>query len=207
MKENTTYYSCLEQHTNGSWWYHGKTFLHDVEARGYIRTAIDWRDSMQRIIRHTTELPKETLWSWGCREFCRPGDSRPVVTIDAEVVYELAKTVDAEQDKNAKFAKTIFRDSQAFLLNCPAGKASWKKGQHIIFHECEDRNHRIFSRVDIGDFVEYLRGISAKLPKVSQVEVKGPDWEWFDKYGHSPAIVFGQDAYVTFIPITGIYEK
>lgn len=87
IKKPLKYYSCLEQHKNGSWWYHMKTFRHAVEAIGWCHNFLRWRDSVQTVIEHDEPLPQETLWTTDFENFCPVGDSRPAATIKASQIF------------------------------------------------------------------------------------------------------------------------
>lgn len=53
-----TYYSCLELHNDGSWWYHGNTFSSREEADAFIIKWI-WFDDhrTKRIFEHSIPFP------------------------------------------------------------------------------------------------------------------------------------------------------
>ena len=63
------YYSIVEQHVDGSWWYHRKTFETKEEALEYAQGALDWRDSRQIVFKHSKKLPDETLWTRNFQDF------------------------------------------------------------------------------------------------------------------------------------------
>lgn len=63
------YYSVVEQHIDGSWWYHRRTFETKEEALEYAQGALDWRDSRQIVFEHSNKLPDETLWTRDFEEF------------------------------------------------------------------------------------------------------------------------------------------
>lgn len=68
-----TYYSLVEQHTNGAWWYHKKTFTSREEAEEYMKTWIWWDENRpKRIVEHTAPLPGKTLMSYDLKTFLDP---------------------------------------------------------------------------------------------------------------------------------------
>lgn len=69
------YYSVVEQHIDGSWWYHRKTFETKEEALEYSSVALGWRDSRQIVFEHTNKLPDQTLWTRNFEEFLWVGSS------------------------------------------------------------------------------------------------------------------------------------
>lgn len=69
------YYSVVEQHVDGSWWYHRETFETKEEALKYAQGALGWRDSRQMVLEHSTKLPDETLWTRNFQDFYWPGSS------------------------------------------------------------------------------------------------------------------------------------
>lgn len=63
-------YSLLEQHIDGSWWYHGHTFDRWYEAADFRRRWIWWDEKRnKRIIGHDDELPRETLYTCDFQKF------------------------------------------------------------------------------------------------------------------------------------------
>lgn len=63
-------YSLLEQHTDGSWWYHRETYTNQEEAK----EAEKWRkdhygDRPWRIFKHTVALPQKTLYTFDFQVF------------------------------------------------------------------------------------------------------------------------------------------
>ena len=64
-------YSVLEQHNDGSWWYHPK-FTHDTEkdAEEYFKKAFWWDlDRPHKIVEHTKPFPQKTISSFDCVHF------------------------------------------------------------------------------------------------------------------------------------------
>ena len=59
-----TYYSPLEQHLDGNWWYHRKTFTDKKEVEEYVAKWIWWdTDRPKTILEHYHPLPDETLYT------------------------------------------------------------------------------------------------------------------------------------------------
>ena len=86
------YYSIVERHTDGRWWYHRKTFTTEQEARDYAADALRWRDSRQVIIKHSKPLPDETLWTVNFDDFYWPGSTMLTYKADiVEVVADITK--------------------------------------------------------------------------------------------------------------------
>ena len=56
------YYTVLEQHADGSWWHHSKTFPTWGEAFDFVRGWIWWDGNRNKqIIGHDDPLPNRTL--------------------------------------------------------------------------------------------------------------------------------------------------
>ena len=71
----TTYYSLLEQHTNGAWWYHKLTFTSREEAEERFKTWLTGafiKERPRMILEHTSSLPKETMVTYDLRRFYDP---------------------------------------------------------------------------------------------------------------------------------------
>lgn len=67
------YYSLLEQHTNGAWWYHKTTFTSMEEAEEYIKDWLWWDKKRPKMIfAHTSWLPKETMVTYDFKRFRNP---------------------------------------------------------------------------------------------------------------------------------------
>lgn len=64
------HYTVLEQHVDGSWWHHGKTFDTWGEAHDFMRKWIWWDEKRNKqIIGHDDELPRETLYTCDFQKF------------------------------------------------------------------------------------------------------------------------------------------
>ena len=78
------FYSLLEQHIDGKWWYHRKTFTTRAEAEEMLPRWIWWDpDRPKKIIEHETPLPAATLYTTDCRTF-RDVSGEINVTIDSK---------------------------------------------------------------------------------------------------------------------------
>lgn len=76
------YYSVLEKHKDGSWWYHGHTFPTWGEADAYRKQWIWWdKDRPKTVIGHDDPLPELTLSTGDLRDFRSVGGPT-VCTID-----------------------------------------------------------------------------------------------------------------------------
>ena len=54
-------YSCLEQHRDGSWWHHCRTFNTREEAEKFIENWIPWdKDRPKTVFEHEFPLPEST---------------------------------------------------------------------------------------------------------------------------------------------------
>lgn len=95
------------------------------------------------------------------------------------------------------------QDTQLFLLDCGLAKGSWKKSQALLFNICRQLDRHLFTRQDVNHLALALRKINAD--QKNPTDVKGPDWEFYDRYGQAPGLVFGDNCYVTFIPVNGYY--
>lgn len=95
------YYSVVEQHVDGSWWYHRKTFETKEEALEYAQGALDWRDSRQIVFEHSTKLPDETLWTRNFQDFYWAGSSTLIAGHSdiVEIVADITKKGREEQKK------------------------------------------------------------------------------------------------------------
>lgn len=82
-------YSALEQHRDGSWWYHGRTFYNLTNAKEYLDATFWWDEERpQVIIEHEEELPRMTLWTGDCKTFKQVADSTPFITINSKIIYK-----------------------------------------------------------------------------------------------------------------------
>lgn len=68
------FYTVLEQHTDGSWWHHGKTFSTWGEAHDFMRGWIWWDEKRNKqIIGHDAPLPNRTLHTDDFKNFYEVG--------------------------------------------------------------------------------------------------------------------------------------
>lgn len=52
------YYSLIEKHTDGSWWYHGDTFASHREAEKGLEMFVYWdKQRVKRIFAHKNPFP------------------------------------------------------------------------------------------------------------------------------------------------------
>lgn len=80
----TKFYSLLEQHTNGAWWYHKLTFTSREEAEEVFKDWLvgDWITPRPRmILEHTSSLPKETMVTYDLRRFYDPYDPDELIAV------------------------------------------------------------------------------------------------------------------------------
>lgn len=74
-----TLYSLFEQHNDGSWWYHLKTFTDRAAAEDYMAKWIWWDESRKKtIFEHEQPLPQMTLWTPDFKSFFRIADTTPI---------------------------------------------------------------------------------------------------------------------------------
>lgn len=67
-------YSLLEQHLDGSWWYHGNTFATRAEAEAFSARWIWWdKGRPKTILEHERPLPKKTLSTHDFKTFKEVG--------------------------------------------------------------------------------------------------------------------------------------
>jgi len=95
----TKFYTPLEQHNNGSWWFHRLTFRNKQDALEYVDKAISWRDSHQVVIEHKTRLIDETLWTRDFDKFYWAG-STTIVACKAgliRVVKDVYKKAESQE--------------------------------------------------------------------------------------------------------------
>lgn len=80
--KKVTYYSLLEQHTNGAWWYHGNTYTSREEAEERFKTWIWWdKERPKKILEHTSSLPKETMVTYDFKRFRNPYDEDELIAV------------------------------------------------------------------------------------------------------------------------------
>lgn len=93
------YYSVVEQHIDGSWWYHRKTFETKEEALEYAQGALDWRDSRQIVFKHSKKLPDDTLWTRNFQDFYWVGSSTLIAGHSdiVEIVADITKKADEDE--------------------------------------------------------------------------------------------------------------
>lgn len=93
------YYSVVEQHVDGSWWYHRKTFETKEEALEYAQGALGWRDSRQIVFEHSTKLPDETLWTRNFQDFYWAGSSTLIAGHSdvVELVADITKKANEDE--------------------------------------------------------------------------------------------------------------
>ena len=78
----TKFYSLLEQHTNGAWWYHKMTYTTKEEAEERFKTWIWWDKERPKIIlEHTSSLPKETMVTYDFKRFRDPYDEDELIAV------------------------------------------------------------------------------------------------------------------------------
>lgn len=64
------YYSLIERHDDGSWWYHLRTFTDKEEAEAYLKKWIWWDEGREKMVfEHKDSIPQETLWSYDLKHF------------------------------------------------------------------------------------------------------------------------------------------
>lgn len=64
------HYTVLEQHVDGCWWHHGKTFDTWGEAHDFMRKWIWWDEKRNKqIVGHDEPLPDETLYTFDFLHF------------------------------------------------------------------------------------------------------------------------------------------
>lgn len=85
VETKVKYYSLLEQHNDGSWWYHRNTYTSRQEAEEALKRFC-WFDEERKkmILEHNTEIPNIglSLYTRDLKHFYRGGDNRtPVVTL------------------------------------------------------------------------------------------------------------------------------
>ena len=57
-------YSALEQHCDGSWWFHGDTFTSREEAGRFLPGWIGWDENRhKKIFYHEKPLPREECYT------------------------------------------------------------------------------------------------------------------------------------------------
>lgn len=71
------YFSALEQHNDGSWWYHGDTFGSRMEAEQFLKEWIWWdKDRKKEIVQHQLPFPgsgRRSYWTRDFRQFYNVG--------------------------------------------------------------------------------------------------------------------------------------
>lgn len=80
------FYSLLEQHNDGHWWYHGNkvTFASFLDARDYMKRWIWWDEKRNKqIIGHDEPLPDKTLYTRDFTDF-RDLYSTDIITVKCE---------------------------------------------------------------------------------------------------------------------------
>ena len=71
-----TYFYIIEQHVDGSWWYHNRINPNKSreEAEESFKKEFFWDlERTHKIIETTTLLPDKTLVSWDCVTWLNPG--------------------------------------------------------------------------------------------------------------------------------------
>ena len=64
------YWSLLEKHNDGSWWYHYRSFTDKKKAEEYMKGWIWWdKERPKMIIAHKEALPDETMWTYDFKKF------------------------------------------------------------------------------------------------------------------------------------------
>ena len=97
------------------------------------------------------------------------------------------------------------QDTQLFLLDCGLAKASWKAAQQVLFDRARKYDRYIFTRQDVQNFADQLQLLNSQ--QKNPVAFRFPDWDLYDRYGQAPGLCFGENCYVTFLPITGYFTK
>lgn len=82
-----------------------------------------------------------------------------------------------------------------FFLTAPTVKASSRVWERKLAALVKPLDESLLTRDEINDLTAFLKARAQEIG--FPAEVKGPDWVWYEKYDHSPAIIFG-DLYVNF---------
>ena len=64
------YYSALEQHKDGSFWYHGHTFENKEDAEKFVADWISWDPGrIKKVFEHKKPLPDQTCCTFDFKHF------------------------------------------------------------------------------------------------------------------------------------------
>ena len=82
-----------------------------------------------------------------------------------------------------------------FFLTAPTVKVSSRVWERKLAALVKPLAESLLTRDEINDLAAFLKARAQEIGYPA--DVKGPDWLYYEKYGHSPAIIFG-DMAVTF---------
>ena len=90
-----------------------------------------------------------------------------------------------------------------YLLEVSARKASWTKWETALHTLAKEYNHKLITYAGINDLCDRLDAEAAKYRNGQKV--RRPDWGFYVRYGQAPAIIIGENCYITLTPVNGYY--
>ena len=85
------FYSVLERHVDGRWWYHPGASSETIEGAEKWASKRDWMLETRPmcIVKHINPFPKMTLSSYSLDGFCEIGSEIPCTWMDCKIVKRL----------------------------------------------------------------------------------------------------------------------
>ncbi|MBR4131606.1 MAG: hypothetical protein IKT99_01390 [Oscillospiraceae bacterium] len=85
-----------------------------------------------------------------------------------------------------------------FFTYKPAVKSYHKVWPRKLAALVSELDETLLTHDEINDLAAFLKARAEELPGITKDDVRGPDWTYYDKYDHAPAIVIGSDMAITF---------
>ena len=93
-----------------------------------------------------------------------------------------------------------------YLLQCGNGKSSWKKWQSATFDLAKKYDRGLFTKQGVLDLYAELLQFAGSFRNYQKGDIRQPDFDWAEKYGHNVGICIGSDCYISFVPVAGYYK-
>lgn len=76
-----------------------------------------------------------------------------------------------------------------FMLQAPTVKSSSRVWERKLAALVRPLDESLLTRDEINDLAAFLKARAQEIG--TPAEVRDPDWTWYERYGHTPAIIFG----------------
>lgn len=78
-----------------------------------------------------------------------------------------------------------------FFLIAPTVKASSRVWERKLAALVKPLDESLLTRDEITDLAAFLKARAEEFPGIDKDAVRGPNWAFYERYGHAPAIIFG----------------